>query len=303
MKTNMIKNIATANQPQIDVLDLIKKTTITSLFSDDDLLDLLVLKGGNAMDIVYKVSSRASIDIDLSVDKDFDYDEVWPKVEAALKNGFAEKGYHAFDVKMAIKPGKMPDELASFWGGYMVEFKIISQDKAAQLEFEISAMRRQAIMLGQGSKFTIDISRHEYTEEKQPHELDGYTIYVYSPEMIVCEKLRAICQQMPEYAEIIRRKGLGNQRARDFIDIETLVRKFSIDLGTERAKNLAEQMFKIKRVPIDFLWKIKDTREFHSTGYEEVRATMRPSIEVHDFSYYFDFVVAQVNKLKTGGDM
>lgn len=303
MPPKMIKNSATTKQPKIDILDLIKKTTITSLFSDDDLLDLLVLKGGNAMDIVYKVSSRASIDIDLSVDKDFDYDEVWPKVEVALKKGFAEKGYYAFDIKMAIKPGKMPDELASFWGGYMVEFKIISQDKAAQLDFEINTMRRQAIMLGQGSKFTIDISRHEYIEEKQPHELDGYTIYVYSPEMIVCEKLRAICQQMPEYAEIIRRKGLGNQRARDFIDIETLIQKFDIDLGTERARNLAEQMFKIKHVPIDFLWKIQKTQEFHSTGYAEVRATMRPGIEIHDFSYYFDFVIAQVNKLKSGGDM
>ena len=46
-------------------------------------------------------------------------------------------------------------------------------------------------------------------------ELDDYTIYVYSPTMIAIEKLRAICQQMPEYA--LQRRP--SARARDFYDI------------------------------------------------------------------------------------
>jgi predicted nucleotidyltransferase component of viral defense system len=282
-----------------DLLENIKKTTIISLFSDDDLLDLLVLKGGNAMDIVHKVSSRASVDIDLSVDKNFDHDTVWPKVEKAILDGFAAKGYLAFDIKMSIKPGKMPDELASFWGGYLVEFKLISLTRAAEIEQHLETMRREAIMLGQGSKFTIDISRHEYTEGKQPHDLDGYTIYVYSPEMIVCEKLRAICQQMPEYAEVIKRNGLGNQRARDFIDIEVLVKQFNIDLGNDRARHLVEQMFSIKRVPLALLSKIPQTRDFHAHGYLEVRDSIKPGIEVHPFDYYFDFVNEHLQKLET----
>lgn len=281
-----------------DLLETIKKTTIISLFSDDDLLDLLVLKGGNAMDIVHKVSSRASVDIDLSVDKNFDYATVWPKVENAIRNGFATKGYLAFDIKMTSKPGKMPDELASFWGGYLVEFKLISLARAAEIQHHLETMRREAIMLGQGTKFTIDISRHEYTDDKQPHDLDGYTIYVYSPEMIVCEKLRAICQQMEEYAEIIKRNGLGNQRARDFIDIEVLVKKFNIDLGNVRARHLVEQMFTIKRVPLTLLGNIPGTRDFHALGYLEVRAAMKPGIEVHPFDYYFDFVVEHLQKLE-----
>lgn len=281
-----------------DLLETIKKTTIISLFSDDDLLDLLVLKGGNAMDIVHKVSSRASVDIDLSVDKGFDYATVWPKVETALRKGFAEKGYQAFDIKMTIKPGKMPDELASFWGGYLVEFKLISLARATEIENHQETMRREAIMLGQGTRFTIDISRHEYIDDKQHHKLDGYTIYVYSPAMIVCEKLRAICQQMETYAEIIQRKGLGNQRARDFIDIEVLVKKFNIDLGSASARHLVEQMFTIKRVPLTLLGQIPETRQFHALGYPEVRATMKPGIEVHPFDYYFDFVAEHLQKLK-----
>lgn len=281
-----------------DLLETIKKITIISLFSDDDLLDLLVLKGGNAMDIVHKVSSRASVDIDLSVNKNFDYETIWPKVEAAIHNGFAEKGYLAFDIKMTLKPGKMPDELSSFWGGYLVEFKLISLVRAAEAGRHPDTMRREAIQLGEGSRFTIDISRYEYTEDKQAHELEGYTIYVYSPEMIVCEKLRAICQQMETYAAIIKRKGLGNQRARDFIDIEVLVKKFNIDLGSSRARHLVEQMFSIKRVPLTLLGNIAETRNFHSLGYPEVRAAMKPGIEVHPFDYYFDFVVEHLQKLK-----
>ncbi len=297
MSTPIKKTGKKAEAATPDLLETIKKTTIISLFSDDDLLDLLVLKGGNAMDIVHKVSSRASVDIDLSVDKNFDYDTVRPKVETAIRNGFAEKGYLAFDIKMTIKPGKMPDELASFWGGYLVEFKLISLTRAAEVD-HLDTMRREAIQLGEGTRFTIDISRHEYTEDKQPHDLDGYTIYVYSPEMIVCEKLRAICQQMETYAEIIKRKGLGNQRARDFIDIEVLVKKFNIDLGSARARHLVEQMFTIKRVPLTLLGEIPETRGFHALGYLEVRAAMKPGIEVHPFDYYFDFVVEHLRKLK-----
>ena len=288
----------TAELATPDLLETIKKTTIISLFSDDDLLDLLVLKGGNAMDIVHKVSSRASVDIDLSVDTNFEYTTVWPKVEQAILDGFAAKGYLAFDIKMTIKPGKMPAELASFWGGYLVEFKLISRTRAAEIENNLETMRREAIKIGEGTRFTIDISRHEYIKEKQQHELDGYTIYVYTPEMIVCEKLRAICQQMPEYADIIKRNGLGNQRARDFIDIEVLVREFSIDLDSIRTRHLVEQMFAIKRVPLTLLSKIPETKDFHATGYLQVREAMKPGIEVHPFDYYFNFVVAEIQKLE-----
>ena len=49
-----------------DLLMTIKKTSVISIFSDDDLFDLFVLKGGNAMDLIHKVSSRASVDLDFS---------------------------------------------------------------------------------------------------------------------------------------------------------------------------------------------------------------------------------------------
>lgn len=116
--------------------------------------------------------------------------------------------------------------------------------------------------------------------------------------MIVSEKLRAICQQMPEYAEIIRRNGLGNERARDFLDIEALMTGFHIDLTTERVRNMVEQVFAAKRVPLALLRKIRETRDFHIQGYNTVRATMKPGVEVKPFDDYFNFVVEACSHLE-----
>lgn len=58
---------------------------------------------------------------------------------------------------------------------------------------------------------------------------------------------------MPEYGQFIRRKGFGNQRARDFIDIEELIKKFSIDIGISEAQTIVRQMFALKHVPLAFL--------------------------------------------------
>ena len=54
----------------------IKKLTIIAMFSDDDLLNRLVLKGGNALDIVYRLNSRSSIDVDFSMEEEFRPDEI-----------------------------------------------------------------------------------------------------------------------------------------------------------------------------------------------------------------------------------
>ncbi len=42
----------------------IKKTAIIALFSDDELFKHLVLKDGNALDIIYGIGTRAGFDHD-----------------------------------------------------------------------------------------------------------------------------------------------------------------------------------------------------------------------------------------------
>jgi len=290
---------AKAQKAQGTELESIKRAAIVAMFADDELIDLLVLKGGNAMDVVHQVNARASVDLDFSMEDDLDCDAVRPRIERALQSTFEQLDLLAFDVKMTPRPQQMPDDLAAFWGGYLVEFKLIAKARAAEVGNDFEVMRREAVRLGEGSKFTIDISRHEYVEGKEQHELEGYRIFVYSPEMIVCEKLRAICQQMPEYSAIIERNGLGNQRARDFVDIEALVKKFGVDLAGERPRNIIAQMFDLKRVPITLLGRIATTRDFHALGYEEVKAAMKPGVKVEPFDHYFEFVADEVRKLET----
>ena len=49
---------------RLEFLEHIKRLTIIAMFSDGDLMERLVLKGGNLLDIVHRVSTRASIDAD-----------------------------------------------------------------------------------------------------------------------------------------------------------------------------------------------------------------------------------------------
>ncbi|MGA3084518.1 MAG: nucleotidyl transferase AbiEii/AbiGii toxin family protein [Thermodesulfobacteriota bacterium] len=60
----------------LNFLTKIKQLTIIALFSDDFLMERLVLKGGNAIDLIYKISSRASIDLDFSIALDFKEEEL-----------------------------------------------------------------------------------------------------------------------------------------------------------------------------------------------------------------------------------
>ncbi|MCE9661010.1 MAG: nucleotidyl transferase AbiEii/AbiGii toxin family protein [Burkholderiales bacterium] len=272
------------------------------MFADDWLMDQLVLKGGNAMDIVLQMHSRASVDLDFSLAKDLELEQALPRIQRALENTFrSEMDYLAFDIKMVQKPkSEMPDELAAFWGGYEVEFKLIARMRADELGHEVERMRREAIKLGQGPKFSIDISRYEYVEGKEARDLLGYRIFVYSPSMIVGEKVRAICQQMPEYAAIIKRQGLGNQRARDFVDIKALVEMFRVDMASPEFHALVRHMFEAKRVPLHLIGRIADgdVRDLHSLGFASVRDTMRPGIKLENFDHYQRFVVGECGKLE-----
>jgi hypothetical protein len=147
----------------------IKKLVIIAMFSDDVLMERLVLKGGNALDLVHCVSARASVDIDLSIEGDFTSEErltLQDRIEKGLRDTFRPEGYHVFDVKLEQQPPGLTADLEDFWGGYSVEFKHIELARYEELKENVEALRRNAVQLGQGPKFLIDISKHEYTTGK-----------------------------------------------------------------------------------------------------------------------------------------
>jgi len=282
-------------------LEQIKKLAIIALFVDDDLMDTLVLKGGNALDIVYKIAPRASIDIDLSIENEFkpsEIDSIRHKIEQAFRRIFNENGYEVFDVTLAEKPEAVGSDTPSFWGGYQLELKVIKKEKYYPRAANILDLRRNAEIVGPHNrrKLRVDISKHEYCAPKIQVYLDGYTVYVYPPEMIVLEKLRAICQQTEEYCRIIgklHREG----RARDFFDIHTVLKHFSIDLTAPHNIDLVRRVFAAKHVPLDLISKISDSREFHRPDFKAVENTIKPQVTIRDFDYYFDFVVHQCELL------
>jgi len=268
-------------------LEEVRRRILIALFSDDELMDALVLKGGNALALIYKVGSRASLDMDFSVQAAFsDVQKTGERIFQGLKREFGAIGYVVFDQKFEIKPSNRRPQLPDWWGGYIVEFKLAERALYEKLQDDIEGLRRRSEVLGplHKRKYTIDISQNEFCEGKVERQIDDYIIYVYSLEMIAAEKMRAICQQMPEYE-------FGNKtpRARDFYDIRQIVTQNGIDLTTEENLRLLSAIFAAKQVPLEFLDEIYKYRDFHALDWPSVEASIAGKTE--DFDSHFDFVV------------
>lgn len=284
----------------LEFLDRIKRLVIIAMFSDDDLMERFVLKGGNLVDIVYGVSVRSSVDIDLSMDGEFaELEVVREKVATSLAATFGEAGYVAFDVKLEDVLPHVSEDLRAFWGGYRIQFKIIERERYEELKDNMDALRRNAASVGKRAStvFKVDISKHEYCSGKKPHLLEGYTIYAYTPEMLVCEKLRAICQQMPEYVALVH--SHPSARARDFVDIHTVTEHFSIDFTSGSFLDLLRAVFDVKRVPLALICSIGEFREYHRHDFAAVRDTVKPDAHLEEFDFYFDYVVDKCRDLET----
>lgn len=280
----------------------IRRTTIIALFADDELAGMLALKGGNALSLVYGITSRTSVDLDFSIAQDFpDFPRAKERIFRVLKDRFDSAGYVVFDEKLTPKPRIDGEDIKPWWGGYELNFKLLQKNRYAELlHNQPGKLRIKAMPTGPGQKrvFKVDLSKYEYIAGREEHELDHHSIYVYTPEMIVLEKLRAICQQMDEYTN----KGQAAARARDFFDIYETITKRSIDLTTSGNLELLHLIFDAKKVPLALLAQVEDTREFHRPDWLDVEASV-PGGQVKDFDFYFDFVLAQIERLKTFGVM
>lgn len=279
-------------------LDDIRRQIIIALFSDDDLLEQLVLKGGNALEAVHKVEERATVDMDFSIPKDFaDVGVASEKIEDSLKRQFSRLNLVVFDFSMQVKPSVVRDTQPLWWGGYLVNFKLVDKGLYDEHQGDIEAIRRNSLVLGPQQKRTykIDISKHEYCADKEEVDFDDYTIYVYSLEMIVLEKLRAICQQMESY-EHVRNK---RPRPRDFFDIYQIIQRKDIDITSNSNMQLANNIFDSKDVPLKLIYEIGGMRDFHSAEWESV--TLSIPGECEPFDFYFDFVLGLVETIKFSG--
>ncbi|WP_282149259.1 nucleotidyl transferase AbiEii/AbiGii toxin family protein [Algibacter lectus] len=275
-------------------LDKIKLLTLRALMHDEKLMYGLVLKGGNALQLVYDITDRASMDIDFSIEGDFtesDYNRINSTLDALLNDEFQKENLIVFDIKFIEKP---KTNKVKIWKGYNIEFKVAHEEK--WFEDDIDKTRRNAIkILGQSTKFSIDISSFEYIASAKKHDLDGTVLLVYTPEMIVIEKLRALCQSIPEYQEIINTARIKG-RARDFYDIWNICNQFSIDVNSSQNKELIQEIFKAKRVPVSFLNLLEEYKDLQRENWKSVEDTL--GSENKGFDFYFDYVMKLVGEIK-----
>lgn len=273
----------------------IRRLVIVAMFSDDVLITRLVLKGGNALELVHRVLTRGSIDVDMSIEGEYgDLSDLRERIFRALRHEFAAAGYVVFDETFGVVPPERGENTKPWLSGYYAEFKFIEAGLADSLDRDLGRMRRQAQTINpqHRRKFRVEISKHEYCEGKVRAKLNGRTIYVYTEEMCVIEKLRAICQQMPEYA-----RTNPTPRARDFYDIYATVTRRGLDLSLPENLELVRHIFRAKRVPLSLLARIEEGREFHRPDWDAVRDTVQG--QVLSFDVYFDFVLEEVSKLES----
>lgn len=235
------------------------------------------------------------MDVDFSIDGDFeDLKDVAKRIEAALNDRFRVAGHVLFDFNFTPRPATGSGKEAR-WGGYRAQFKIIEREKYDQLGEDLEAVRRNATVIGplQKRNFVIDLSKWEFCEGKAYAQLQDYTIYVYTPVMLVLEKIRAICQQMPEYELRVEKIP----RARDFYDIYVLMKEGKVDLATPHALELTKHIFAAKHVPLELIGKLLNQREFHRPDWPSVQDTAGG--ELQPFDFYFDFVLTTIGELKS----
>ena len=85
----------------------IRRRVIVAMFSDEALFSRLVLKGGNALELVHRVLTRGSVDVDLSIADEFqDLDDTRARIFGALRREFEAAGYVVFDETFVVVPGR-----------------------------------------------------------------------------------------------------------------------------------------------------------------------------------------------------
>lgn len=273
-----------------EVIELV----LVSIYSEDILSKNLYLKGGQALRIKEKILNRFSSDADFSTpDKIDNVDLFFETLNSSLSSNFYRNGYYVFDFKSVRRPKILKSESPGFWGGWSVEFKI-TQNSNRQLPKDVLSRTALIPTGSQSPKITIDISEYEYCKGIEKLKIKGVIVKAYSRALLLTEKIRAICQQHPDYPH----KKL-DIRARDFYDIERLWIKSIKESNTENfikeMRSHIKPVLKAKDVDFSIIHKIFDVDflETQKVGWPQVQTTVIG--EIQDFDYYVETLKTIVN--------
>jgi hypothetical protein len=123
-------------------------------------------------------------------------------------------------------------------------------------------------------------------------------IYIYSPQMLVVEKLRAICQQLPAYQQIVPSQQ-PRARAKDFYDIYLICVHHDVLPLRGQDFDMVRAIFSAKRVPLSFMCQIGAESGRHGADWQSVGDTLSAKEELLPFKFYLDFVINSFGNLAT----
>lgn len=247
---------------------------VVAICASHRLSKLFILKGGGAMRLFDGMDARLSIDADFSIagELNLQAESVFKEICRRLAEAFKEKGYELLDFKVNKRPRKVRAGFPPWWGGWACEFKLVDRKHHGK---SLETRRRNALVPGgaNSSKISIDLSEREYCGIRRTKTVRGAKIHAYSREMLVLEKLRAICQQHPDYPYRQETKN----RARDFYDIHALTQDVDAEF-IHRCRHHIEAVFRAKDVPLWILrslWNDESFVDAFRRGFDQVRDTLR----------------------------
>jgi hypothetical protein len=169
--------------------------SILAIFKDRVLSRQLVLKGGSAIRILEHDRSRLSIDADFSVRGSISLHEAcFARMAKALSRDFGHLDYNVIDFRASQRPRRLKPDMPEWWRGWLCKFKLVARTYANQT---LELQRRRAL-IPQGassSVIEIELSEHEYCGTERKRRIRGVIVHGYTRELLVLEKIRAICQQ------------------------------------------------------------------------------------------------------------
>lgn len=256
---------------------------IVALYRSPAVSDLLLLKGGSAMRLFDGLDSRISIDVDFSIENSIDANhKVFAEMQNHLSETFASHGYEVLDFRAQKRPRRRRPGFPESWGGWACEFKLVN---LRHKDHSIETKRRNALIPdgANSPRIALDLSEHEYCGKRRTKTMRGVRVHAYSREMLVLEKLRAICQEHPDYP--FRQEG--RNRARDYFDIHELTVETD-DEFIQRCKRFIRRVFESKQVPMWVLGEFWNDSwvDSHRRGFDQVKDTVRG--HVHDFDVYLE---------------
>ena len=234
------------------------------------------------MRIFDRLESRLSIDADFSVKGTIPNEKTFfSMMKKSLGKTFRGHGLDVIDFKWQRRPKKKSIDKPDWWGGWVCLFKLVAFSHRGK---SLEVKRRNALIpAGAASpQIEIEISEHEYCGTKRQKTIHGVTVLGYSRDLIVLEKIRAICQQSPDYKYTLTRN-----RARDFYDIQKLTQ--NIDAAfVGRCRKQIDKVFAAKEVPLSILKTLWDEAfiDEQGRGFDQVRDTVEGSIS--DFEFYVE---------------